>query len=156
MDAAENLLVKAARALASGDLERMDHFVGLAARLNYDPHEETDPAAYAVHMMLFDAVVDALEESEHGDARWLDAAVEVMGSVDGWGQSEMRHSLLTARQDYQVDRQEHRAIEAAVADVPERSELYDVRLPHDELKEAVVSVLVTLQAYRAALESRSG
>ena len=37
--AAENLLASAERALAEGDLERMNHFVDRAAQLNYDEHE---------------------------------------------------------------------------------------------------------------------
>jgi hypothetical protein len=33
-------------------------------------------------MMLFDAVIDAMEDSPEGDSRWLDAAVEVLASTD--------------------------------------------------------------------------
>lgn len=94
LTAADNLLAKADRALTNGDPDRARHFVDRAAALNYDEHERTTPAAFAASMMLFTAVTDALERSREGDSRWLDAAVETLPSIDGWGQSEMRHTLL--------------------------------------------------------------
>ena len=45
LTAAENLLTKAERALADGDLDRATHLIGRATALNYD-HEETTPAAF--------------------------------------------------------------------------------------------------------------
>jgi hypothetical protein len=151
MQAADNLLIKAERALASGDLERASHFVGRAVALPYDEHEKTAPAAFAVEMMLFTAVTDALEDSPEGDSDWLDAAVEALSGAKGWGRSELRNTLLTARKDYVVERAESRRIDIAVADVPERVELSEAALPAEELTEAVMSVLHTLRAYRSAL-----
>lgn len=153
LTAADNLLAKADRALADGDLERAGHFVDRAVALNYDRHEQTAPAAYAASMMLFSAVTDALERSAEGDGRWLDAAVEAMSSARGWAQSEMRHVLLVVRQDYVIEPRETRTIGDAVATVAERAELRDVTLTPSELSEAVTSLLRLLQAYRAALES---
>jgi hypothetical protein len=72
-------------------------------------------------MMLFTAVTDTLERSREGDSRWLDAAVEAVSSSDGWGRSEMRHTLLVVRQDYIIEPNESRTVEVAVAQVPERA-----------------------------------
>lgn len=83
------------------------------------------PAAFAATMMLFTAVTDALERSREGDSRWLDAAVEALASTDGWGQSEMRRTLLAVRQDYIIEPGERDTIGIAVAQVPERVELRD-------------------------------
>ncbi len=127
-----------------------------AAALNYDDHEQTAPAAFASHMMLFDAVTDALEGSVEGDRRWLDAAVATLLSAGVWGQSEMRYVLLAVRQDYATELSESRTIRDVVADVPERAELRDVVMSPAELVEAVTSVLQSLQIYRAALNSTSG
>lgn len=149
--AAENLLVKAERALAEGDLERMNHFVDRATKLNYDEHERTAPAAFAASTMLFGAVVDALERSGEGDSTWLDAAVEALASSDGWGQSAMRHTLVVISQDYVVEPSEDRAIAGAVAGVPERIDLRDLTPPTPDLAEVVRSVLQALHRYRAAL-----
>ena len=102
-------------------------------------------------MMLFTAVTDALERSHEGDSRWLDAGVETLSSVDGWGQSEMRSTLLAIRQDYIIEPSERDTIGTAVAQIPERVELRDDTLPPRELAIAVTSVLQTLQSYRAAL-----
>lgn len=153
LTAADNLLAKADRALADGDLERAGHFVDRAVALNYDEHERTAPAAFAASMMLFNAVTDSLESSGEGDSRWLVAALEALSSASGWGQSEMRHMLLVVRQDYVIEPGESRTIEDAVAEVPDRVELRDVTLTSRELADAVTSVLQILQAYRAALDS---
>lgn len=154
--AASNLLAKADDALIRGDRERADRFMERAAALNYDDHEQTAPAAFASHMMLFDAVTDALEGSVEGDRRWLDAAVATLLSAGVWGQSEMRYVLLAVRQDYATELSESRTIRDVVADVPERAELRDVVMSPAELVEAVTSVLQSLQIYRAALNSTSG
>ena len=149
--AADNLLAKADRALTNGDSDRARHFIDRAAALDHDEHERTAPAAFAARMILFVAVTDALERSYEGDSRWLDAAVETLSSADGWGQSEMRHTLLAIRQDYVIEPGERDTIGIAVAEVPERVELRDGTLPPRELAMAVTSVLKTLQSYRAAL-----
>lgn len=149
--AAENLLAKADRALADGDPRRAGRFVNRAAALHYDEHEQTAPAAFAASMILFTAVTDTLECSREGNSRWLDAAVEALSCCDGWGQSEMRHTLTVIRQDYVIEPSESRAIGAAVAHAPERVELRDATLAPAELVMAVTSVLQVLQTYRAAL-----
>jgi hypothetical protein len=149
--AADNLLAKADRSLTKVDPDRARHFIDRAAALNYDEHERTAPAAFAARMMLFTAVTDALERSREGDSRWLDAAVEALSSADGWGQSEMRHTLLAIRQDYIIEPGERDTIGIAVAQVPERVELRDATPQPIELAMAVTSVLQTLQSYRAAL-----
>lgn len=156
LTAADNLLAKADRALADGDLERAGNFVDRAVTLNYDEHEQTAPAAYAASMMLFNAVTDALERSPEGDSRWLEAAVQALSSASGWGQSEMRHMLLVVHQDYVIEPRESRTIGKTVAEVPERAELRDVTLAPRELAEAVTSVLQMLRSYRAALDSAGG
>lgn len=156
LTSADNLLTKADRALAGGDLERASHLVDRAVMLPYDRHEQTAPAAFAASMMLFNAVIDALERSAEGDPHWLDAAVAVMASANGWAQSEMRRVLLVVRQDFVLERSESLTIGEAVATVAERPELRDVTLTPRELGEAVTSVLQILQAYRAELESPGG
>jgi hypothetical protein len=151
LTAANNLLAKADRALTEGDPQRAGRFIDRAAALHYDEHEQTAPAAFAASMMLFTAVTDTLERRRVGDSRWLDAAVEALSSCDGWGQSEMRHTLIVVRQDYIIEPSERRTIGATVAQAPERAELRDATLAPTELAMAVTSVLQVLQTYRAAL-----
>ena len=119
----------------------------------YDEHGQTAPAAYAASMLLFTAVRDTLERSPEGDSSWLDAAVEALSSNDGWGQSEMRHTLLVVRQDYVIEPSESRTIGDAAAAVPARIELRDANMVPNEIAAAVTSVLKILQIYRAALKS---
>lgn len=151
LTAADTLLAKADRALTNGDPDRARHFIDRAAALDYDEHERTAPAAFAARMMLFTAVTDVLERSHEGDSRWLDAGVDTLSSTDGWGQSEMRHTLLAIRQDYLIEPGERDTIGIAAAQIPERVELRDGTLQPRELAMAVTSVLQSLQSYRAAL-----
>lgn len=153
---ADNLLAKAERALVAKDQERASRLITRAAALKYDEHERTAPAAYAASMMLFNALTEALERSSEGDSRWVEAALAVLSSTGGWGRSELRYSLRAIRQDYYLERGETRAIDAATAQVPPKEELRDVVLTAEELAAAVTSVLLTLQAYRAALEESGG
>jgi hypothetical protein len=153
LTAAENLLTKAERALSVGDLERASHLIGRAAALDYDHHEETAPAAFAASMMLFTAVADALESSNEGDSRWLEAAVRTLSATTEWGQSELRRILIVIGQDYAVEPEESLRIRDAVVDVPERVELRDVMLPPAELAAAVTSVLRALRTYRTTLNA---
>jgi len=155
LTAAANLLGKAERALAAGDLERATHFVGLAVKLPYDEREQTAPAAFEVGMMLFSAVVNALEDSPAGDSRWLEAAAETLSSTDGWGRAALCHTLRTVRQDYEVEQAESRTILRAVEGEEEQVRLADTSLPADELAEAALSVLKALRGYRAALDRLS-
>jgi hypothetical protein len=119
---------------------RARHFVDRAAAMAYDEHGQTAPAAYAASMLLFTAVTDTVERSPEGDSSWLDAAVEALSSNDGWGQSEMRHTLLVVRQDYVIEPSESRTIGDAAAAVPERTELRDANLVPNEIAAAVTSV----------------
>jgi hypothetical protein len=148
--AADNLLAKADRALTNGDPDRARLFIDRAAALDYDAHEQAAPAAFAATMMVFTTVTDTLERSLEGDSRWLDAAVETLSSADGWGKSEMGHTLLAIRQDYVLDPGERDTIGIAVAKVPERAQLRDSTLPPKELAMAVTSALQTVQKYRTA------
>lgn len=153
MSAADNLLAKSERALGNEDPERAGRFIERAVALQYDEHEQTAPAANAATMLLFEIVTDALERSVEGETRWLDAAVAVMSSTEGWGRSELRHVLVAVRQDYVIDSNETRTIVDAVQAVPEKAELRDASLTSQELAEAVLSVLQVVRRYRAALVS---
>jgi hypothetical protein len=152
MAAAENLLTKADRALGRGELDRARHFVARAAALNYDDHEKTAPAARTVHMMLFNAVVDELEDADRGDSQWLEAAEAALAASDAWGRSELRHILHLVSGDYVIERKESRRIATMGADVPRGQGLPEAAPSPTDLADAVMSVLATLALYREALE----
>jgi len=150
--AAENLLAKARRALDDHDVSRAEALVDRAARLPFDEHEEAAPAALAVHMDLFCAVVDAMEEAEADDSRWLDAAVQVLGNAAAPAACDIRDVLVAIDHDYALSAIEHRRIRAAIAPIPERAELRDLALSTPELCEHVMSILDAHRDYRRALE----
>lgn len=149
--AASNLLVKASRALDSSDPGRARAYVDRAVRMPYDRHEESHPAAMEAHMALFCLVTDALEDSGKNDSAWLEAAIEVLSAADERGRCTMRDVLAAIDQDYELRRQESGALRSAIADIPVRPELRDLRLDPQELGDCVMSALAACRDYRAAL-----
>lgn len=149
---AENLLTKARRHLVAGDDDRAQALVRRATALAYDPHEDAAPAALAVHMMLFSAVVDELEPAEKDDERWLDAALVVVHEGDEMTQCEMRDVLTPIRQDYEISARERRRIDTAIRAIPPRVELRDQGpVPVAQLTEQVTSALRATIAYEEAI-----
>ena len=154
--AAENLLVKARRALDEHAVDRARAFVDRAVRLPFDEHEGAAPAALAVHMDLFCAVTDALEQTEADDSRWLDAALGVLGDADWAAACDLRDVLVAIDHDYSLSPVEHRRIRAAIASVPDRAELRDLKVSTSELRDHIMSILNARCAYRKALEALAG
>lgn len=153
--AADNLLDKADRALAAGDVRRATRLIDRAAALPYDEHEECAPAAFAATMLLFGVVTDALEDSDPDDSAWLAAAVQAMAASDGWGRSQLRRTLDAISQDYLIEPAERDEIERAGPQPPALGELRDTSLAPEELASAVTSVLQTAHHYRVALAQQS-
>lgn len=154
--AAENLLVKARRALDEGDARRARALVDRAARLPFDHHERAAPVALAVHMDLFCLVTDALERAEPDDSRWLDAATGVLEGADPAAACDLRDVLVAIDQDYSLRGPEHRQIQAAIASVPHRAEFRDLELDAAELGEHVLSILGACGNYQRALQALAG
>ncbi|HQD96730.1 MAG TPA: hypothetical protein PLO15_04865 [Propionicimonas sp.] len=150
-EAAENLLLKAWRELVD-DPGRAVSYVERALRLPFDPNEDSAPAAYAAHMLLFNLVVDALEDSEEGEEEWLAAAIQVLNSADPRARSELRDVLEVVAQDYHITSSERRKLAAAVKSAPPRQSLFDLQLPPDELCDHIVAVLHACEAYETALD----
>ncbi len=96
---ADNLLGKAAIALRQRDGERAERLVSRAASLPFDEHEESFPAALAVHLRLFSAVVEEMEESDVDDWGWLDAAVEILRTGDEYARADLRDVLVDIEND---------------------------------------------------------
>lgn len=151
---ADNLLVKAARALARGDADRATRYVDRAVALPFDPHEQAMPAALSAHLQLFCRVCDALEMSAPGDSAWLQAALDVLSAADDLARFDLRDVLEVIDQDYPISRDERRRLRAASAGIPPRARLEDlVDLPADELRAHVVATVAAGNAYEAALEA---
>lgn len=152
-EAATNLLTKAIHALDSDERDRARRYVDRAVRLPYDRHEETEPVAMAVHMMLFSDVTDAVEDSDEDDPAWLETAIGVMSTAGECGRCTMRDVLTAIDQDYQLRRVESASLRTAVADVPARPELRDLRLEPHEMGDCVMSVLAVCRDYRVLLHA---
>lgn len=77
MEAADNLVEKAARAIEAGDEEKADRFIQRACTFPYDERELLHPGPWAAHMLLHGEVTDAFFHSHADDEGWLDAAFEL-------------------------------------------------------------------------------
>ncbi|MEI5673460.1 MULTISPECIES: hypothetical protein [unclassified Nocardioides] len=150
-EAADNLLRKAAKALAADDEERAARFVARAVALPYDAVDEMHPAAASAAMMLFTIVGD---EAEARNPRWIDAAAEVLPAEPGWGRSELLVTLGAVWDDYDLDPDEVAGLRALLATPVDRPELQSAELVGDELAAAVTEVLNVVADYVAVLESR--
>ena len=154
-EAAENLLLKAWRELID-DPGRAVSYVERALRLPFDPNEDSAPAAYAAHMLLFNLLVDELEDSEEEGDEWLTAAIQVLNSADPRARSELRDVLEVVAQDYHITSSERRKLAAAVKSAPPRQSLFDLQLPPAELRDHIIAILQACEAYESALDDLFG
>ena len=150
-EGAFNLLVKAMRSLASGDQARADRLVDRALSLPFDEHEEWSPAAASAEFLLYNAVTDALEDSEEDDTAWLEAALAALAHAGPHAGPILRHVLESMLSVYEVSNDERRRLKAGIADVPDRGELVDQSLTGAELKAAILDILGTCNTYAAEL-----
>jgi hypothetical protein len=149
---AENLLVKAVRALKSDDLDRAAALVERATSLPFDEHEESAPAALAAHMILYSLVTDVLERSDEGDYRWLDVAIEVLDSSDEFARQDLRDVLAAVDQDYELSAAAHRRLGAAIRTVAPSPELRDMTdLGRAELAHRIMAILRTTIRFEEAM-----
>lgn len=151
--AASNLLQKAIRAVQADDPDRGRRYVERAARLPFDRHEEQHPLAGEAHMMLYNLVIDELEDAAENDSGWLDAALEVLAASDHAVSCEVRDVLTVVDKEYNITARERSTLRAAVADVPPRAELRDLAVDADDLVEIVMSLIDARIAYVAAARS---
>jgi hypothetical protein len=149
---ADNLLLKALRALEQGDRERARGYIARAARIPFDEFEEEHPGLLSAHMTLFAAVTDALEECAPGDAGWLDAALRVLGSCGEDARLDLLRVLDEAQQAWQLEGRERRRVRAAVAGVDAEGQLRArLEAGRTSADQVILEVLDAVLAYEEAL-----
>ena len=148
---AENLLVKAMRAMRAEDLARAAALVQRAVGLPFDEHEESAPVALAAESLLFGAVTDALEECDEGDGAWLEPALALLDRQDEVAWVDLGHALADIAQDYDISARERQRILAAIGGRATGPELVDeTDLSEAQLRERVLSILRLCLAYDEA------
>ena len=153
-EAADNLLLKARVALEEGDEERTAKFVGRAAALQYDVHEDGHPAVTVASMALFDEVVDAMEDADEGDATWLTTALAVLDHVDGIAEMGLRHVLDVLSRDFalSLSRRETKLIRREVGRPGPELDLGITRdSTVEEIRDVVLPLLRVTLEYHLAL-----
>lgn len=152
MEAADNLLGKALLALRAGEPDRARTLVERAAQLPLDDHEETLPAAWSAHMLLYNLVADVAEDSDPDDLSWLIAAERVLAEPEESVQGAMRDVLVEIDDSFELASRESRRLRAAVRPVPPRTKLEDLRVPPDDFAQQLLCLLRGHEVYLAALE----
>ena len=141
--AASHLLAKVVVRLERGDESSARAFVARAMDLPYDEHEENVPALWEVHMMLFTAFSDDVEESEHGDLGWLDRAEVVVSGCGEAVQREVR-SCLAALFDMELSGKEQRRLRCLVGDAGKNDDPFDGIIDRTQRIDGVIGMLRAL------------
>ncbi len=155
-EAADNLLVKALRAIETADHARAARYIQRAVDLPFDEHEQAYPALISAHMALFIVVTDMLDECPEGDATWLDAASTCSvrqqsrrGSSSGTSWRPSTRTICS------------RTLSAVGCGLPSRvsphvPDTWDLLLPPEQQRQFVTEVLTACTAYERALAQRVG
>lgn len=150
---ANNLLAKALRAIERDDAARAQALVDRAVALPYDEHEREYPGLWSARMLMFDAMVDALEESAEGDEAWLDAVFDVLADCGPDARRVIRRLLLEVNDDFTTDPRESRRIAEELRTGTETAEEFHAGLGEDRRAQAAVilEVLRAVAHYRRLL-----
>jgi hypothetical protein len=146
--AARNLLLKAGRALAIGDLDRMNRYIDRALELPFDEVEQVNPAVQEAHMGLYSAVTDAVESADEDCSCWLDAAESALAVCGDRSREDLLGILRLVDSEYQLQEKERRRVRKLTGDVVDR-DVTMTRVDDDrgEQVEVIVELLRTVAVY---------
>lgn len=155
--AARNLLTKAKRDLAAGQVERAGSYIDRALQLPNNESELAPTAAHGAHMILFTIVSEALENSDDGDLTWLDAAEATVPQCGEHARKDLLQALRAIDHDYHVTPQERRRIRAIAPTGAHTDGVGDVvrdRAGDDEATQRIVitELLLCTTVYEAELD----
>ncbi|WP_226347216.1 hypothetical protein [Agilicoccus flavus] len=111
---AENLLVKARRALVAGDDERAARYIDKAAAIPWDDHEKHVPAIAAAEFALYMTICQAMEGCVEGDDGWIDGPAAVIDS-DSLGRRDVSTALRDVASEGLSSRREERRVDRLLA-----------------------------------------
>jgi hypothetical protein len=146
---AENLLTKAIRALASGDMEQAEQLVQRAAQIPYDAREEGSPGVRAASMVVYRRISDQFEANQDDDTTWIDVALRVHSGLDPLGQAEVAsvvHGFVLQEALFTVSPAEKQRIQQAFGGAPLEAELGDAPDATVEQRQAIIRSLVMAAA----------
>lgn len=149
IEAAGNLLSKAARSLSGGDTERAEKLIDRAAQMPYDPREEASPGVMAASVLVTIIISDQFEESEPGDLAWLDVVLGAHPDLDATGRAEVAsvvHGFVLQDRVYSVTPAEARRIRKHFGDAPLNADLGDGPDSTTEQRRDIIRSLVTAAA----------
>jgi hypothetical protein len=156
--AARNLLTKARRDLAAGQLERAAAYIDRALHLPYNDTAEAPTAAYEAHMSLFTIVSDAVEAGDEDDPAWLDAAEAALPRCGEHAREELLQTLRTINHEYELAPSQRRRIRSIAPGDPQ-SDVGDVggdRAGYDDdvQRTLITELLVATTVYEDELRRR--
>jgi hypothetical protein len=114
--AGDDLLRKAARAVASGEEDRAYRYIQRALDLPFDEHERIVPAWLSASMLIFTTITDRLDTSPEDDDSWLTAAEQVLQRCDPAAVPALLGSLATIVGDRSLPQVQARRCRRLVGD----------------------------------------
>ncbi|GAB3256133.1 hypothetical protein [Kineosporia babensis] len=118
LDAAGNLLAKAAARLANNEHDKAQAFASRACRLPYDTYEDIHPATYWLEAELLRQLSVQIEYALDGDTRWIDRSEKLLSEVTGHAAGVLRTVLNSLLVDYAFPQPVVRRLHQLIGDGP--------------------------------------
>ncbi|WP_432572370.1 hypothetical protein [Kineococcus sp. SYSU DK005] len=166
--AAQNLLLKALRAVRDGDHARARSLSARALGLPNDEHEGVAPAWWAATVLLDGAVNEELEACDPDDDTWLRACEQVLhtaaeagagaqtGAGAEAGTGALRAAIAVAAVDHDLPRAEAHRCRTTSTGANLDAWLDQSPPEHKQALEAVLAIVCTTAACRAPAPSTTG
>jgi hypothetical protein len=110
LEAAGNLLTKAATRLAGGDETAARKLAERALHLPFDDFEEVHPASWWLELEMSTRLTEEVELAAEGDSRWVDRAGTLLGELSGTAATVVRSALRDVLSEFPLPREEERRV----------------------------------------------
>ena len=122
LEAAGNLLTKAATRLVAGDEDGARKLAERALHLPFDDFEEVHPASWWLELEMSTRLTEEVELAAEGDSRWLGRVETLLGELSGTAAAIVRNALRDVLSEFPLPRPEerraHQLIEAVGQESP--------------------------------------
>jgi hypothetical protein len=143
LEAAGNLLTKAATRLAGGDETAARKLAERALHLPFDDFEEVHPASWWLELEMSSRLTEEVELAAEGDSRWLVRVETLLGELSGTAASVVRGGLHDVLSEFPLPRDEESRVHRLIDDEPFGRE------PLSEVEDAAKLTEATLAVLRA-------
>lgn len=144
LEAAENLLSKAASRLAAGDEEGARTFVERALRLPFDDFEHVHPATWWLELEMSTRLSEEVELAAQDDSRWVDRAERLLDGAPAVAAAVIRCGLSDVLAEFPLAGDEQRRVLRLVDGAPFDREPFAAITEPAECARGALEVLAAL------------